>query len=241
MKKTLIICLQILFCTLAHAGVVNLEFESFNGQAYAYAYADGSTQEERTVEYNEYSPMPAEAMAISTYIFPPVEHVAEAFATSNGTSSSLSCNASDAYCFTTASTDFSGYLQIETATSIPAGTPLTLIVNIVTSGDVGHSSLLDLSIYNPSGGSHNPGEMWFDNLFNETIYMEVNAGDLLNVEMYHQLNWGGPGRYDSGVQVTFDIVPEPVTLALFGMGGLLIIQRKAKKAEANDNSCFKLS
>ena len=71
MRKTIsIICMQAVFCTLAHAGVVNLEFESFNGEAYAYAFAEGSTQEERTIEYNEHSAMmPAEAMAISTYIF----------------------------------------------------------------------------------------------------------------------------------------------------------------------------
>ena len=221
--KRIILCIALLCYGVVHGSVVDLGFESYDGQAYAYAYAEGSTSEEQTIEYNEYSPNAmADAMAISTYIFPPVEHVAEASATSNGTNSSLSCLASDPYCFTTASTDFSGGLLIGTAADIPVGTPLTLLVNIVTLGDVGGSTLLDLSIFNPSGASHIPGEMWLTELLNETISMEVNAGDMLNFDMYHRLDWAGPGRYESDMQVTFEVVPEPCTLLLLGLGVVII-------------------
>ena len=222
MKKTaLSILLLVLFCNITHAGVVDLQFQNMNSEAYASADTQGGLNE-MTDPHNAYASSYWEDIPEPPMIFTAHAQADISYSEGSGPTQSieslLSGNIDGGMGYSVSRTSFSAELIIGTTQDIPTGTPLELLINITT------SSIDDLPNLNLNVSKS--GEIFeWTQFIDYSTFIAVNAGDELSIAMLNDIDWTAYGPYNSDMQITFEVVPEPCTLLLLGLGGLVLRKR----------------
>jgi len=219
------ILLLVLFCSITHAGVVNLQFQYINSEAYAFADTQGGSDEMfhshsayAESYWEEIPPEPDPPMVFMAHAQADISY-SENSGLIRSINSLLSGNIDGGMGRSESRTSFSADLVIGTTPGIPTGTPLDLLINITVSS-IDENPNLNLNI-------SKSGEIFEWTQFTDySASIAVNAGDELSINMLNDIDWTAYDSYNSDMQITFEVVPEPCTLLLLGLGGLVLRKRK---------------
>ena len=226
MLTILVLGLMVLFCSVTHAGVVDLQFQNMNSTAYASADTSGGFYEMSD---------PYSAFASSFWEeFQPDLMIHSAFAEADisysqgsdliqSIDSSLSgaIEGMGATSSTNSSTFFSAELVIGTTQDIPTGTPLELLIDITISNFSDADTNFDIDIT-----KSNIVIFELAQFINHSTSIAVNAGDELSINMVNDNSQFDDSNYTSGMLITFEVVPEPATISLLGLGSLFFTRKR---------------